>query len=293
MLSLQWKDLMTMNDYYQVRFDLEPCCEDACDLLAGMLAENAYESFVPDESGLTAYVKKEDYLADAVDEVIADFPFDCKITVASELIEGRDWNAEWEKNYFQPIVIGDRVVVHSSFHTDIPTAQYDIVIDPKMAFGTGHHSTTSQILTALLDNELVGKSVIDMGTGTGILAILAAMRGANPVTGIELDGFAYENAVENVALNGHAEIRIIHGDASALADVDTADIFIANINRNVILNDMSAYASKLKRGGMMLLSGFYEGEDADMIIAEGRKNGLEFSSATSDNRWSCVKLFKA
>lgn len=282
-----------MNDYYQVRFDLEPCSEDASDLLAGMLAENAYESFVPDETGLTAYVKKEDYDADAVDAVLADFPFDCKITVASELIEGRDWNAEWEKNYFQPIVIDDRVVVHSSFHTDIPAAQYDIVIDPKMAFGTGHHSTTSQILTALLDTALKGKSVIDMGTGTGILAILAAMLGAGPVTGIELDGFAYDNAVENIALNGHSEIKIIHGDASALAVVDAADIFIANINRNVILNDMAAYASKLKTGGMMLLSGFFEGDDSEMIIAEGRKNGLEFSSATSDNRWACVKLIKA
>ena len=285
--------LTTMNDYYQVRFDLEPCCEDACDLLAGMLAENAYESFVSDETGMTAYVRKEDYTADAVDAVLADFPFDCKIKVSSELIEGRDWNAEWEKNDFQPIVIGDRVVVHSSFHTDIPAAQYDIVIDPKMAFGTGHHSTTSQILTALIDSDISGKSVIDMGTGTGILAILAAMRGAKPVTGIELDGFAYENAVENVALNGHAEITVIHGDASALADVEAADVFIANINRNVILNDMAAYAAKLKKGGTMLLSGFYEGVDADMIIADGRKNGLEFSSATSDNRWACVKLIKA
>lgn len=285
--------LTTMNDYYQVRFDLEPCCEDACDLLAGMLAENAYESFVSDETGMTAYVRKEDYTTDAVDAVLADFPFDCKIKVSSELIEGRDWNAEWEKNYFQPIVIGDRVVVHSSFHTDIPAAQYDIVIDPKMAFGTGHHSTTSQILTALIDSDISGKSVIDMGTGTGILAILAAMRGAKPVTGIELDGFAYENAVENVALNGHAEITVIHGDASALADVEAADVFIANINRNVILNDMAAYAAKLKKGGTMLLSGFYEGDDADMIIAEGRKNGLEFSSATSDNRWAFIKLIKA
>lgn len=292
-LSLQSKDFTTMNDYYQVRFDLEPCCEDACDLLAGMLAENAYESFVADETGVTAYVKKEDYAETAVDEVVADFPFGCKIKVSSELIEGRDWNAEWEKNYFQPIVIGDRVVVHSSFHTDIPAAQYDIVIDPKMAFGTGHHSTTSQILTALLEADLKDKSVIDMGTGTGILAILAAMRGAKPVTGIELDGFAYDNAVENVALNGHAEIKIIHGDASALAEVEAADIFIANINRNVILNDMAAYAAKLVPGGMMLLSGFYEGDDAEMIVAEGRKNGLEYLSETSDNRWACVKLIKA
>lgn len=286
------KDNTTMNDYYEVRFDLEPCSEDATDLLAGMLAEYSYESFVPDECGLTAYVRKEEYCPSAIDETLAEFPFDCKINIKSELIEGQDWNAEWEKNYFQPIVIGDRVVVHSSFHTDIPAAQYDIVIDPKMAFGTGHHSTTSQILTALLSTDLEGKSVIDMGTGTGILAILAAMRGAAPVTGIELDGFAYENAIENVSINGHSEIRLINGDASALADVAPADVFIANINRNVILNDLGAYASRLKKGGMMLLSGFYEGDDSDMIVNEGRNHGLSFSSATSDNRWACLRLIK-
>ena len=286
------KDNTTMNDYYEVRFDLEPCSEDATDLLAGMLAECNYESFVPDECGLTAYVRKEEYCPSAIDETLAEFPFDCKINIKSELIEGQDWNAEWEKNYFQPIVIGDRVVVHSSFHTAIPAAQYDIVIDPKMAFGTGHHSTTSQILTALLSTDLEGKSVIDMGTGTGILAILAAMRGAAPVTGIELDGFAYENAIENVSINGHSEIQLINGDASALADIDPADVFIANINRNVILNDLAVYASRLKKGGMMLLSGFYEGDDSDMIVNEGRSHGLSFSSMTSDNRWACLRLIK-
>lgn len=287
------KRFKTMNDYYEVRFDLEPCSEDACDLLAGMLAENAFESFVPDETGMTAYVKKEDYSEEAVRTVLADFPFDCMVVSSADLIEGRDWNVEWEKNYFQPIVIGDRVVVHSSFHTDVLYAEYDIVIDPKMAFGTGHHSTTSQILTALVNTDLDGKSVIDMGTGTGILAILAAMRGARPVTGIELDGFAYENAVENIALNGHPEIILINGDASALAEVDPADIFIANINRNVILADLAAYAQRLKSGGTMLLSGFYEGDDSEMIISEAAKHGLSPVGQTSDKRWTCLKLIKS
>lgn len=282
----------TMNDYYEVRLDLNPCSEDATDLLAGMLADEGYESFVPDEVGLTAYVKKELFSDDTLKGVLNDFPIDCMVTASSKVIEGRDWNSEWEKNYFQPIVIGDKVVVHSSFHTDIPAAQYDIVIDPKMAFGTGHHSTTSQILTALLSADLDGKSVIDMGTGTGILAILAAMRGAAPVTGIELDGFAYDNAIENVALNRHPEIRLINGDASALAGVDPADMLIANINRNVILADLEAYAAKLKSGGTMLLSGFYEGDDSDMVIAEAEKHGLKFASATSDKRWACLKLLK-
>lgn len=279
-----------MNDYYELRLGLKPCSEDATDLLAGMLADIGYESFVPDEAGLTAYVKKEDYSDEAVASLIADFPFDCEISRSAVLIEGQDWNAEWEKNYFSPIVIGDKVVVHSSFHTDVPKADYDIVIDPKMAFGTGHHSTTSQILSALLSIDLEGKSVIDMGTGTGILAILAAMRGARPVTGIEIDGFAYENAVENVKLNDHSEICLANSDASALEAIAPADVFIANINRNVILGDLSLYARRLKPGGTMLLSGFYEGADCDMILDEAMKYGLKLQSATSDNRWACLTL---
>lgn len=281
-----------MNDYYEVRLDLNPCSEDATDLLAGMLADEGYESFVPDRNGLTAYVRKESFSDEALKGVLEEFPFDSLVSATTELVEGRDWNAEWEKNYFRPIVIGDQVAIHSSFHTDIPAARYDIVIDPKMAFGTGHHSTTSQILAALLELPLAGKSVIDMGTGTGILAILAAMRGADSVSAIEIDGFAYENAIENVRVNGHPEIKVINGDATALEAVAEADVFIANINRNVILADLKLYAPKLKSGGTMLLSGFYEGADCEMILAEASNYGLSFSGMTTDNNWACLRLTK-
>lgn len=281
-----------MNDYIEVRFDLTPSCEDATDLLAGLLADVGFESFVPDDNGLTAYVKKEIYDADAVGAAIADFPFDCRIDFRDTLVEGRDWNAEWEKNYFKPIVVGDRCVIHSSFHTDIPRAEYDIVIDPKMAFGTGHHSTTSLIIRQLLDADLKGRSVIDMGTGTGILAILAAMRGASPVTAIEIDAFAYENAVENVRLNGHAEIKVLNGDASLLAGVTPADIFIANINRNVITGDLDRYAPAVKPGGMMLLSGFYQGDDADIVSRAAAALGFATVGMSVDNNWCCLKLIK-
>lgn len=281
-----------MNDYIEVRFDLTPSCEDATDLLAGLLADAGFESFVPDDKGLTAYVKKELYDADAVGAAVADFPFDCRIDFRDTLVEGRDWNAEWEKNYFKPIVVGDRCVIHSSFHTDIPRAEYDIVIDPKMAFGTGHHSTTSLIIRQLLDADLEGRSVIDMGTGTGILAILAAMRGASPVTAIEIDAFAYENAVENVRLNGHAEIKVLNGDASLLAGVTPADIFIANINRNVITGDLDRYAPAVNPGGMMLLSGFYQGDDADIVSRAAAARGFATVGMSVDNNWCCLKLIK-
>ena len=281
-----------MNDYVEVRLDLEPFPgSDATDLLAGMLGDIGYESFVPDESGLTAYVPVAAYDDDALRDALGDFPYDCVIERRSTTVEGRDWNEEWERNYFRPIVVGDRCVIHSSFHTDVPSARYDIVIDPKMAFGTGHHSTTSLILERLLDLDLDGRAVIDMGTGTGILAILADMRGAAPVTGIEIDGFAYTNALENVALNGHPEIRLINGDASALGDVEASDVFIANINRNVITADIGSYARKLVPGGTMLLSGFYV-EDIPVVAAAAAAEGLDQVSYTEHDRWACLQLVR-
>lgn len=281
-----------MNDYYEVRVDLDPCTEDATDYLAAVLGDIGYESFVPDSTGVTAYIKAELYSSAVLADTLEDYPFEAEKTVSSKFVEGQDWNAEWEKNYFKPIVVGDECVIHSTFHTDIPSLAYNIVIDPKMAFGTGHHATTSLIISQLLKIPLEGRSVIDMGTGTGILAILAAMRGASPVYGIEIDGFAYENAVENTKLNNHAEIRLINGDASALDNLPEADVFIANINRNVITADIAAYASHLKNGGTMLLSGFYE-HDIPVVTSEATKYGLTeiFHQEKGDN-WTCLTLRK-
>lgn len=279
-----------MNDYVELRLDLEPMPgADATDLLAGILGDIGFESFVPDESGLTAYISTSLWDENVLDGALCDFPFECRISRKHTVIEGRDWNEEWERNYFQPIVVGERCVVHSSFHTDIPEAEYDIVIDPKMAFGTGHHATTSLILGQLLDMDLEGKSLIDMGTGTGILALLAAMRGATPVTAIEIDPFAQVNAVENVALNGHPEIKVLLGDASALEGVSAADVFVANINRNVITGDMAAYASRLCSGGIMLLSGFYT-DDIDIVRAAAEAVGMRYDSFTERDRWACMRL---
>ena len=281
-----------MNDYVELRLDLEPMPgSDATDLLAGMLGDIGFESFVPDDTGLTAYVSTSLWDESALDAALADFPFGCLINRKSTVIEGRDWNEEWERNYFQPIVVGDRCVVHSSFHTDIPKAEYDIVIDPKMAFVTGHHATTSLILGQLLGMDLAGRSLIDMGTGTGILAILAAMRGASPVTAVEIDPFAHANAVENVAINGHPEINVVLGDASALAGVGPADVFVANINRNVITGDIAVYASHLRIGGVMLLSGFYT-DDIPVVRAAAEAVGLRYDSYTEHDHWTCLRLVR-
>lgn len=279
-----------MNDYIEVRIDADPCTEDITDLLAAELADIGFESFVADSKGLTAYAPAKLYDKEAVKNALADFAIDCSLKVSDNFVEGRDWNAEWEKNYFRPIVIGKRVAIYSSFHTDVPEAEHRIVIDPKMAFGTGHHATTSQVIKAILELDLRGKSVIDMGTGTGILAILAAQLGAAPVTGIEIDEFAYVNAVENVRLNGHPEIVLINGDASALADVPPCDVFIANINRNIITGDIDRYAKALKTGGTMLLSGFYV-EDIPVVAAAAR-HGLRETGYTDEERWVCLRLTK-
>lgn len=279
-----------MNDYAEVRVEATPCDETTTDILASLLCDIGYESFVPDATGVTAYIKKELFDLGKLNLTLRTYPMPGhNFDVSVKEIEGKDWNAEWERNYFQPIVVGDQCVIHSSFHTGYPKCRYDIVIDPKMAFGTGHHSTTSLIIRRLLEMDLDGKSVIDMGTGTGILAILAAMKGASPVNAIEIDPFAQTNAVENVRVNHHPEINVILGDASALKQLPKADIFIANINRNIILNDLKSYAEAMKPEATLLLSGFYE-DDVNILLEQASEYNLQFLRASSDDRWACLEL---
>lgn len=279
-------------NYYKVRIECDPCSEDITDLLAAFLADIGFESFEPDASGLTAYVQASDFSEEAIKEVIGDFPMETSLCFSSEYVESQNWNEEWEKHYFKPIVIAGECVVHSSFHKDVPEARYDILIDPKMAFGTGHHATTSQMMRYVLDLDPIdGKSVIDMGTGTGILAILCKMRGAGNVTGIEIDPGAYENALENAALNSQ-DIAFICGDATALSDLEPSDIFLANINRNVITSDIARYAEKIKSGGTLLLSGFYT-EDIPVVMAAAEPFGFTLGKATEEgDHWAALRLIK-
>lgn len=278
-----------MNDYTEVRLDLNPCTETHTDILAAMLAEAGYESFVPDSTGLTAYIRKEDFSPMALDHVIREFPMDTAISPSHSVVEGQDWNAEWEKNYFKPIVIDNLCAIHSSFHKDVPVCKYDILIDPKMAFGTGHHATTTLILRRLLAMDLSGRKVVDMGTGTGILAILADMRGAAKIDAVEIDEFAYENAKENVKLNNASHIALHHGDASTLATIRDIDLFIANINRNIITADLAAYADTLSPGASVVLSGFYE-EDIPVIMKTAETLGLKYADHTVLDRWASLHM---
>lgn len=281
-----------MTDYIALRLDCQPCTPDITDLAAAQLCDIGYESFEPDENGLTAYIRQDLYSEEAVAEALTDFPIQTDFSTSASHIAGRNWNQEWEQHYFKPIVVGDMVTVHSSFHTDIPHARYDIVIDPKMAFGTGHHYTTRLMMNRILETDMKGLTITDMGTGTGILAILCAMRGAEKVTGIEIDEGAWENAVENITLNNVGDsARMVCGDARMLAETPRCDIFMANINRNIILADMAAYAANLKSGGLMFLSGFYS-EDVPVLTAEGSHHGLVPVSSESDNNWTVLTMRK-
>ena len=285
-----------MNDYYKVTFTVTPADTDACDLLADTLAEAGFESFEPADNGssMVAYVPASTYSEEAVARAISAQPIPVEISYAAEFVEGRDWNSEWEKNYFKPIVVAGLVAVHSSFHTDVPQARYDIVIDPRMAFGTGHHATTTLMMKSLLANENIrGAKVIDMGTGTGILAILADMLGAADVQAIEIDPYAAENARDNVALNlPDSHVNVITGDASALdALPGFADIFLANINRNIITDDISRYAAAMKPGATITVSGFYV-EDRPVVERAASGAGLTLRNVADMDNWSSMTFEK-
>ena len=281
-----------MNDYMQVRLRVEPCSEMATDVLAAMLGEIEYESFVPDEQGVTAFVPQGKYDEARLREVLAQFPID-GITLSYEatFVPGQDWNEEWEKNYFKPIVVGNECVIHSTFHHDVPQARYDVLIDPKMAFGTGHHETTTLMLQAILDNDFTGRSLLDMGCGTAVLAILACMKGAGPVVAVDIDEFATENAVENVRLNGVSGVEVRLGGAGVLKEEERFDYVLANINRNILLADMCAYVAHMKSGSRIFMSGFYV-EDIPVIRAEAERLGLRFVGHSEKNRWAAVECVK-
>lgn len=278
-------------NYIEVLLNVTPFSETATDILSAMLGEIGYESFVVEGDRLKAYVADKLYDEASLQGVIADFPLDAAITYSATTIEQKNWNEEWEKNYFKPIIIGDECVIHSTFHTNIPAARYDILIDPKMAFGTGHHETTSQMLQEILDFDFTGKSVLDMGCGTAVLAILAAKEGARPVRAIDIDDWVCDNANENIRLNGVDFIEVACGDASLLADGRTYDVIFANINRNILLADLCHYARCMHDGSVIFMSGFYE-EDIPAIRAEAERQGLTFDHYRSRNRWVAIQFNK-
>ena len=272
------------NIYIEYNFTFSPK-EPISEILIAELGNVGFESFVETENGVTAYIQKTDWSAEILADVFVLNSDEFSIEYNLNEVPQTNWNAEWEKN-FEPIQVDDLVSIRAPFHEN-PNLKYDIVIEPKMSFGTGHHETTHMMVQHLLQLDLENKKVLDMGCGTGILAIFAEMKGAKPLDAIDIDNWCYENSIENVTRNNCENISVYEGDATLLVD-KKYDVIIANINRNILLTDMKVYTNCLQEGGILLLSGFYE-QDIPVIDAEVSKYGLKLEKFIQRNNWVALK----
>lgn len=268
---------------------LEPL-QPATDIFIAALGELGFESFEETPTGLNAYIREEAW----EEQALAELPYwsssEWEASYETAQVAQENWNARWEADY-HPIRVGDRCIVRAPFHPDPPEGtDYDLVISPKMSFGTGHHQTTWLMLHYLLDMDLGGKPVLDMGSGTGVLAILAARRGARPVLAVDIDPWSAENCRENAARNGVPEIEAVLGDVRAIAGREF-DCILANINKNILLEDLPGYATSLRDGGELLLSGFYRADLPDICEAAARQ-GLEFKDFRERENWVAARFGK-
>jgi len=276
-----------MINYIGYAFTVTPL-QSGTEILIAQLGYAGFESFVENEDGVTAYIQEGDWNSTILEDIQILNSDEFEISYVEEVIEQTNWNSEWEKN-FNPIQVDDLVSIRAPFHEN-PNLKYDIVIEPKMSFGTGHHETTHMMVQQLLDLDLTDKKVLDMGCGTGILAIFAEMKGANPIDAIDIDNWCYLNSIENVERNNCSNINVFEGDASLLIN-KKYDVIIANINRNILLNDMQTYMDCLNDKGVILFSGFYQ-EDIPIIDAEVSKYGVKIDKIIERNNWVSLKYSK-
>lgn len=286
--------------YFVANFKIE--CEaelmqPARELLSAAACEAGFEAFEDTDDGLLGYVQRPMYDKEALDAAIADYmPEGAAVSYAVEEVPDQNWNQGWEDEGFEPIGVSDNLVIYDAKHTDREMFAGDdgvmrIFIEARNAFGTGTHQTTRMILRRLLAMDVQGKSVLDCGCGTGILGITASRLGANPVLGYDIDEWSADNAQHNAALNGVENMSVMLGDASVLNNVaECFDVVIANINRNILIADMSAFRAHMKQGAQLILSGFYEA-DVPMIEAAANEHGLSLCDVVTDEEWACA-LFK-
>lgn len=271
--------------YIEYNFTIEPR-DPATEILIAELGLFGFESFVETETGLLAYIPSEEYVKDVMNDIRILKSDEFIVEYSVKTIEQINWNEEWEKN-FTPINVDSKVYVRAPFH-DASTMDYEIVIEPKMSFGTGHHETTHMMIQHLLDLDLTHKSVLDMGCGTGILAIFAAMKNARPIDAIDIDEWCVENTNENIEKNNCEFISVFLGDAHLLKN-QKYDIIIANINRNILLQDLPAYKRCLNNNGILLLSGFYT-EDEPLLQSKAKELGFEFLKKFERNNWLSLQF---
>lgn len=275
------------NIYIGYHFTIAPL-ELGSEILIAELGEKAFESFIETETGVSAFVQKELWDTNILEDIQILSNPEFKIEYTFEEIEQVNWNEEWEKN-FEPIDVDGKCHVRAPFH-EKTSAEYDIVIEPKMSFGTGHHETTHMMIQHILETDFTNKKTLDMGCGTAILAILAEMKGAQPIDAIDIDNWCYLNSIENAERNNCKHISVYEGDASLLIG-KKYDIIIANINRNILLNDMQQYVACLNENGILFLSGFYT-EDIPVISESCSSKGLTYVKQFERNNWVALKFVK-
>lgn len=270
-------------DYYKITIEITPFEDWLRDVLVAQLGEIGFDSFVETDSGTEAFIQVNSFIEADFEFVLDSFQDDFSFSTKKELIKSQNWNEEWEKNYFKPLVINNECVIRAPFHTDFPKAKYEIIIEPNMAFGTGNHETTSMMVETILENNMENKNVLDMGCGTGILGILASMKGAKKVTAIDIDEWSFNGSNENAALNNIGNMIVKQGDADLLGS-EKFDIILANIHKNVLLNDMAAYTKVLNPGGLLVMSGFYT-VDKQEIKLKAESLGLTDNGFKIKNNW--------
>jgi ribosomal protein L11 methyltransferase len=270
-------------DYYKITIEITPFEEWLRDVLVAQLGEIGFDSFLETDSGTEAFIPVNSFNEADFEFVLDSFQDDFTFSTKKELIKSQNWNEEWEKNYFKPLVINNECVIRAPFHTDFPKAKFEIIIEPNMAFGTGNHETTSMMVETILENNIENKSVLDMGCGTGILGILASMKGAKKVTAIDIDEWSVNGSNENTALNNIENMIVKQGDAGLLGK-EKFDIILANIHKNVLLTDMAAYHKVLNPGGLLVMSGFYT-EDIQDIKLKAENLGLQDNGFKTKNNW--------
>ena len=277
-------------DYVELNCTIEPFDQEIAEILTAELSELGYESFVEHETGIKAYIRSHLYHEKVHESIQITENKSFKISFVPNWIMEENWNETWEKNYFEPIIIDNQCVVRSSFHPQFDNIKYQLTIDPKMAFGTGHHDTTSLIIKEILEMELAGKTIADLGCGTGILAILCSMRGASSITAVDIDEWSYKSTIENAELNNCTNIKTYLGDVS-LIDNQKFDIVFANINKNVLLNEMKYYAKCMKKGSILVLSGFYSSDFVDIDKSASNQQMILVKQSKSNN-WLMLKYLK-
>lgn len=275
----------TDSTYIAYYFEVEPL-SPGVEILIAELGYAGFESFVETPKGVTAYIQKKEHLPTMLENIFILQNTSFSIQYSFEEIEQVNWNAKWEEN-FHPILVDDRCAVRAPFH-EKSSAAYDIVIEPKMSFGTGHHETTHMMIQFILDTDFNDKTVLDMGCGTGVLAILAEMKGATTVEAIDIDQWCFLNSIENVERNSCQHIKVSKGDARILKS-KKFDIIIANINRNILIQDIPTYATCLNANGLLFLSGFYN-NDIPMIQEVCADYNLSLESQISRNDWVALKF---